>query len=249
MTETKGVDMHSIAAEAMTRLIASGKIEAAVTASVEKTVIEAVHEHLRSWSDFGKMVKEAVERSIAFERVDLPSYNAIVLDTLRQHIDATMRKESADSLKKLADEMLRTPPKSMKLSELVDAFKEWVIEHNDRSDLDEEISVVVNKRETKYSTSWVSTYWYVGLHPKANQTSEYSCDWRFMLRQDEVTKEITLSSVWHNGKDRGATSNLFLGDFYGFERKLFQLYSAKTAIIIDQESVDPMLPEPECECA
>lgn len=241
------MDLNAIATAAVANLLESGKIEKAIGAAIEKTVLDQIEQQLRSYSDFGKAVGEALKESLAFKHLTLPEYNAILLDTFRQHVDAHMHATAAKSMKDLATDMLQSPPAEIKLSELVEEYKKWLLNNHSRDDLADEISVVVQRHDYKYST-WTSTSWTIGLHSKPDEKKEYMCDWRLRLSHasSDNTGPITISSI-HLGKAELKT-DVFLGGSYGFERQLFQLWCGKVAFVIDEEAVDLQLPEHVCEC-
>lgn len=238
------MDLSASLTAAVGKLVESGKIETAISIAVEKTVVDVINEELRTYSDFGKQVKEAVKGALKFDRLELPEYNAILLDALRQHIDATMREQAARSVKALAGELLRTPPASIKLSDLVETYKEHIASNRYRYDrLDDSVGLIVNRSDAGFV--------YVGLHHRPAK-SEYECDFRLMISKSRGSAPL-VAGVWIGGHELKHQSTLrgtlFIGDGYGFERTLFQLWANQTPFEVDEDACDLELPEPECECA
>lgn len=242
------MNLNSALLQAVDNVITSGKIEATINAAVEKAVLDAVQSELRTYSDFGKAVSEAVKAAVKIDRLSLPEYNAILLDALSRHVDATMRAAAADSIKNLASNLLRTPPAEIKLSELVEQYKQHLVE--DRSSDAYGDHIICEVETTKIDLAgkpWRSGW--ISLHPTKSQysrTSRYTSDVRIMVSGDEG--ELHVSSIWFGGAEAKAPG-LFIGSGYGFERLLFQLWANKTRFVLDQEAVDTAMPEPECECA
>lgn len=217
------IDLSDAILEAANRLIASGKIEAAIEKHLEATIERLLEEHLRSYSDFGKMLSERIKTAIGvnLEKVTIPEYNTIIADIVVRKIDAFMQKEGREALDTMLSEMLKAAPAEMKLSELVESFKQWVVNQYDY-DPEEggEITVIIDGRAEKYSSRWVY------LDRKAN-TEKYKCEFSFLVSLDETVSYIRARG--HSTKE-----DVFIGGYYGFERDLFRLHAAKTKLIIDK---------------
>lgn len=245
------MDFSKVLHDAVGAVIASGKIEATINAAVEKAVLDAVQSELRTYSDFGKAVSEAVNAAVKVDRLSLPEYNAILLDALSHHVDATMRAAAADSIKNLASDLLRTPPAEIKLSELVEEYKKHLVEDRHSGAYGEHITCDVEiTKSDLVGKPWRSAW--ISLHPtkpessRYSSTSRYSSDVRIMVSGYEG--ELSVSSIWLAGAEAKAPG-LFIGNGYGFERTLFQLWANKTLFVLDEGAVDTEMPEPECECA
>lgn len=221
-------DITSAVAKGLGQLIDSGRIETMIATQIEKTIGEIIQREMKEYSDFGKIVQEAVKAALTFDpqRISLPSYNAMVCDLIRQHVENAMRKDAADHVKKLMDELLGTPPKQIKLSDLVEQFKEHV---KDCWRYDGEHAVTCIVEKTEYSSQWV----YLGYKPDMDK---YKCEFRMLVSHPYRGEgPLTVSTVWLGTSE--VTSGVFLADRSGFERCLFQLWTCKVPIILDDDAV------------
>ena len=64
-------------------------IEKEVNSRVEKLVIECIDRSFRSYSDTAKQVEEAVTAALKVDRLDLPSYGAMVTAMLKSRRTTT----------------------------------------------------------------------------------------------------------------------------------------------------------------
>jgi len=224
------IDLSEAILEAANKLIASGKIEAAIEKQLEETVGRIIEEHLRSYSDFGKALGQHIRAAIGvnLESVTIPEYNTMIADIVARRVDAFLRKEGHEALDVTLSEILRPAPAEMKLSELVEAFKRWVVQRYDYEPQDGgEITVIIEGKPEKYNPRWIS-------FDRNNNTEKYKCEFSFLLSWDGTVSYIRMRG--HNTKD-----DIFIGGYYGFERDLFRLHAAKTKLVIDE--YDTYLPE------
>jgi hypothetical protein len=254
-------DLSQAIADATAKLIASGKVEAMVEKNLEKLVADIAQEQLRSYSDFGKKIAAAFAESIDFEisRLNLPSYNAVIVDILKRKFDAIIDQRARDDMSALVDELLKEPPAEIKLSELVEQYKIHVRGHSNEK-VGNEVSVVVSRRRERSKYTWdKNSEWIdVGLSEKAGLGEDdlYRCDFRLHVSPKDLgvkgDKSLRVSTIWLGATEVSSVRNLFLGDVYGFQRFLFQLWAAKTPIVLDEDAVDLEIPRDpdsdDCNC-
>lgn len=187
---------------------------------VTKTVEAIVKDTLSQYSPFGKALKESIEHAVGADLrgLALEGYNDFVLKIVKTKLDRFYDQQARDVIGKAMDEMLQSPPASMKLSELVDAMKKHVIERE--SDHDSECTVHV---EHDGSFTWIA------LDPKAH-VEKYRCAYRFHVFQG------CAGGLRIEGREVEKT--LFVGPLYSFERLLFQLHVNKTPVEIDDYDRD-----------
>lgn len=210
--------------DAFAGIVASGKIEAAIEAQLTRTINDAVQEHLRSYSDFGKQLSEAVKSALKVDLRDLglPGYNDLILKVIRAQLDGHINTVLAEQVEQQMASLLQPAPAEIKLSELIKQFIEEKASDDCSCGGHEHISLHVG--EVSHGSRWI------GLD-EAPGKSEYSCEIRFGVSSDGGIFGLRL-----NDKDMGKT--MFVGSIYGFERSLFQLSVAGTKVIIDGDSED-----------
>ncbi|OME10426.1 hypothetical protein BSK47_30850, partial [Paenibacillus odorifer] len=83
------IDMNLIINEKLAELQSEGYVEKIIKKQLESTIKDIVEDSLRSWSDFGKGLKEAVKNQlqINLEQLDIPSYNHVILDAIKAELE------------------------------------------------------------------------------------------------------------------------------------------------------------------
>lgn len=204
-------------AAAFDKIVASGVIEQTIEKKLTETIVDAIGSHLRSYSDFGQAIQKQVQQAIGvdLERADLPSYNDFVLKVIRKQLDSAMADTAAKQLEENMAKLLVKAPAEITLQQLVDDFIEAFKEDREG----QEFTLHIDHSSYGFK--------YVCLDVEEGK-GEYSCDFRIGVDRDGHVFSLQLG-----GKD--VTKTLFVGPIYGFERAVFQLYTAKTKIVIEDD--------------
>ena len=205
-------------AAAFDKIVASGIIEQTIEKKLTETIVDAVGSHLRSYSDFGQAIQKQVQQAIGvdLERADLPSYNDFVLKVIRTQLDSAMTDTAAKQLQENMAKLLVKAPAEITLQKLVDDFIEAYKEDHEGREF------TLHIEHESYGFKYVC----LDVDPDKGR---YSCDFRI-----SIDKEGHVYNLQLGGKDVSKT--LFVGPIYGFERDVFQLYAAKTKIVIDDDA-------------
>lgn len=206
-------DLKSAVSTAFANVVASGAIEQAIEKQLASTIGDLIKNELREYSDFGKAIKERVQQAVGvnLDRMDLPSYNDLILQIIRRQVDGIMQSEAASQLESNMAKLLEQAPAEITLEKLIEEF----IEEHKEDKAGDSFTLLI---ERKYGST------YICLDEDAGK-SEYSCDFRLAVDKDGKVYSLALGA-----KDVAKT--LFMGPFYRFERTLFQLYAAKSKIIV-----------------
>lgn len=208
---------------AIGNMVESGVVERAINVAVEKTVLGAISDQLREYSDFGKAVNDAVKKALAIDvaHIDLPSYNTIILTLIRKHVAQLTDKSIAETLQKQLTALLAPAPAQIKISDLVAEFIKFNTSQANACFCDgaypERITLQIEP--TDHRITWIA-------FDKVNGKSRYECQVRFGVDSDGKIFGLALE-----GSDVSKSATL---DRYGFNRRMFQLYAAGTKIILDQ---------------
>lgn len=208
-------------ATAFDNIVASGAIEQAIEKKIGETVTSIIEQQLRSYSDFGKALEAKVSTliDINLESIDLPSYRDLIGKVIQQRVGAAMSAQFTQQLGKDLDDLLSPAPAEITLEQLL---KDFVEHQMDAYDADEyrgrDFSLYVVR--TDRSDGYVDVYF-----DKDGHKSMYSCD--FQLRTKNGGE---LWSLKVDGVD--PKKQLFLGPMYSFEKRLVQLYTARTKLVI-----------------
>lgn len=221
------MDMQKAVESAMTNLVASGKIEAMIEKKLEETIKSLIDDNLKSWSEFGKALGEAVKNSIKFDgsKLSLPEYNTLILNSVTEIIQREMtepvRKACEEKLAKLFKPLNKT---EYTITEIVEMFhKDIVGDAENDSDGDEdkmgqEFSLFIERS----SGGWL----YLSLDEEEGK-SKYSCKFRIHV----YLKEGKILSIDADGtkldKAKNSTS------LHGFADTLFKMYASGVKIVDD----------------
>lgn len=218
------MDLNAMMNQGLAELHEEGYLANAVKEQLKKTIDSTVIDCFGMYSDFGSALKKQVKSllNVNFEKLDLPSYNVLVLEAVREYIDASVHVKGIKKMKEHLDEIIGEPLKEYKLSELIDKLKQDAREDNG-DDLDgSEISLHVDD-----SRSLTFVYF-----DQEGGKSSYSCKYRLAVD----TKTGQLKSATIDGKD--FDKRIIMGGLYGVDRTLFKLFAHSSTLIIDSDSVE-----------
>lgn len=194
-----------------------------VATRVEKLVTEAVDDALRSYSDIGKQIKEAVAASLKVNELNLPSYGCMVTGMIEQqvkdHAGALIKARLAEDVR----DLLNIAPAEIKLSEIAKGMIEWRsgFDNNDYGDV---ITVIVG--DSSYGSTWL----YLDEREHRPERDKHSCPHRILLKEDGTISSATIDNV-----DLKTTQHI--GKAYGLSDQIRAYYAAGTKIILDEDNV------------
>jgi len=217
-------ELQSAVSAAFSKIAEQGIIQQAIEKHVTETVVSAIKDTLRSYSDFGKQVNEAVSAALKvdFDRLGLPGYNDLVLKLIRKtvenHTDTILKQQLEAQMASL----LEPVPETITLSKLVADFIEHEAEDSRYScscDGPSQITLIVE--ESEYGMRWIYL-------DKDEEKDKHQCAIRFLWNE----RDEKISALKFDRNDVSKT--LFVG-LYGFERDLFQMHVAGTKLVLDKE--------------
>lgn len=221
--------------KAFRTMVESGQLEKSIQEKVARTVNEVLDESLKSWSPFGKALKEhvATQLNVDFRALGLGGYNDLVLSVIRSKLDSLIDATWKADLEKGMEDLLRGGPSEIKLSELMAELKETYSYDASQKGW-EHATCIVESKEGISSLRWVH------FDPEP-QTQTYRCRFRMLVHADGTSPSVSVE-----GKE--IQSDL-LDRCHGFTRTLFQLRTAKTKIIFDlHDGVNESYYEHGCSC-
>lgn len=192
-----------------------------VATRVEKLVVEAVDAALRSYSEIGKQIKEAVEASLKVNDLNLPSYGLLVTGMIEKQV-----KDHAGSLidARLAEDirdLLNIAPAEIKLSAIAEDMIKGQLGGDGYGDV---ITVIVEHNE--YGSTWL----YLDEEQHHSDRDKYQCRHSLLL-----SKDGTISSATIDQRDLKDTQHI--GRTWGLGDKIRAYYAAGTKIILDEHAV------------
>lgn len=111
-------DTTDLINKAVAEVMTPDFVKSQVASRVQKLVVEAVDDALRSYSDIGKQIKEAVKASLAVNDLNLPSYGLLVTGMIEKqvtdHASALIDARLAEDIRELLNITVRYVPKNYK---------------------------------------------------------------------------------------------------------------------------------------
>lgn len=195
-------------------------VKTQVATRVEKLVVEAVDDALRSYSDIGKQIEAAVKASLQVNDLNLPSYGLLVTGMIekqvKDHAGALIDARLAEDIR----ELLSIAPAEIKLSEIA----KDMIEGRHDDGYGEVITVMVHHNE--YGSTWL----YLDEEEHRTERDKYSCRHSLLLNEDG-----TISSATIDKRDLKNTQHI--GRCWSLGNKIRAYYAAGTRIILDEDAV------------
>lgn len=223
------MDLSLIVNDTLSNLKADGYVEKIVKKQLEDTIKDVVNDALRSYSDFGKKLKEEVDRNLAINlsKLDIPSYNQVILNMIQDELNNSIYKVGSEKIQEQLQEMLGTSKRDYKLSELIKEMVEDDLELNDLGyDEISEITVIV---EEKYGST------YIYLDPEEDK-SWHRCKYMISLNEDGTVCRAETGDKKHDNRT-------IMGGMYGLDRTIFKLWTHGSKVIIDDYETEFSNPE------
>jgi hypothetical protein len=221
-------ELETAIVAAFNKMAETGAIQTIIENKIEKTVADILDGILKSYSDFGKNLATHIQQSLNVDlsQLGLVGYNDIVLKIIKAKLDDSINIIGKNRLEKELSELLVNPPAEIKLSQLVTDMKE---SYQDRGY--SQCTCIVE--DSAYSSTICQAY--LRIYLDAKEKDKNSCEYRL-----GVTDKGEVYSFNISGRDPAKT--IFVGPSYGFDRALFQMYTAKTKLIVDEDEVERYYP-------
>jgi hypothetical protein len=102
-------------------MVESGKVQELIDTQLNKTMTDVLSDSLKSYSDFGKQVKEKLEASLnnAIDKVSFPEYSKFITDQVVAATSEKLNAAASESLQEQLKGILEPVAKVMKPSELL----------------------------------------------------------------------------------------------------------------------------------
>lgn len=213
-------DLSALVAAQFSALAASGAIEKMIETQLSKTIEDVLKDQLRSYSDFGKAVRENVEAALKIGDLEkLPNYGEFVGGIIAKNVDYQLHGAWAQKLEADIKELFIDAPESITLETLVEAFKKHVCDDIYRQ---REDSMTLHLGETTYGSRHV-------YMDRESDKEKYQCAIRFLVREDGSVFALTLD-------DQKVGKDLFIGSLDAFERLLMRIYVIGSKVIVHPDA-------------
>ncbi|WP_310620908.1 hypothetical protein [Flexibacterium corallicola] len=196
-----------------------------IESELDKTVSSAIHAALRPYSDTGKAITKAVEQALQVDgELGLPSYNETILRILRPLVQEHVDRIGQDKIKEEMEGLFARAPEEIKLSKLVEEFKETELHKEEWEN--GEITLIVEE--------WHPDHFHIYLDT-IEGTEKRRCNYRIDVRSNG---EVSGAELDYKGKLNKDTP-VYFGKGHGFKKLLMNLYACGSKLIIDEDECDP----------
>lgn len=216
-------ELKQLVSEAFDKIVVSGAIEQAIEKQLAETISSVLRGQLRSYSDIGKVIEAQVKASLNIGTMELPSYADLIGKIVRRQVEAGMQNEATRQLEQNISELLAPAPAEITLDQLIDDFIKSRLDQSYSDIRGDSFTLIIEHAEG-------STAGYKHIYIDCEYgTSKYSC-----AIQIDVKPSGEVYGLKLGGKD--LKDQLFVGPLYDFERKLFQLFTAKSKLIVPDDA-------------
>lgn len=219
------IDLNKLVSDSLTKMQSEGKIEALIEKHLSEALNSVINGLFSYSSDIRKELEKAFKEQIRVDlsQLTLPEYNKMILVMIQKMVDSHIHEQGLKKLEGDLKEMLSdSTPAEMKLSDLIREFAEEL--HYDDHDHSWNGEISFHHERGRISIETYHIYF-----DKESGKRNYSCAYNMYLSKGKISS-CKMDGIKHD--------DLIIGKLYGFDRKLFQLYSAGTKIIPDFENVE-----------
>lgn len=216
------MDIQNAVENAMTNLVASGKIEQLIEKKLEETVKELIDGALRSYSDFGKELKAKIEASLRIDMkaFSLPEYNTVIGNHVISIVENTMYPMAKAAIEENLKKFFKPLEKdSYTFTEVVELFKKSAVEW-EGAEPGENFTARVDERSNSFT--------YLSIDMRQNQ-ERYRCKYRIGIHDGKIF------SLTVDGDNATGAKN---PNYHGFGDTLFKMYASGVTLIDDKADLD-----------
>ena len=233
------LDITGIIQDKLNQLDADGIIQKKIEETVEKSVLRAITSELESYS-FMRGIENQVKESVSSLAADcgFSAYNGFIAKTTKAIVQEMFTEDIAEKVRRSLDNALLKKYSDIKLSDIFNRYREWVLENTEESEKYErehftcELEVKEDGRFTHYTCRF------------SDRPIEKNCfgtpldadiEVRFCIFSNGV-KESTISMLYLDGHNM--RNSIKIGTLTPFEAFLVNLYYSDTKVILDADDVD-----------
>ena len=227
------LNINEIASAKIQSMYESGEIRKRIEEGVEKSIYSAIDSACKDYQ-FRSTIEKNIESVLGevAKGVNVDAYKNFLISRLNKAFSSHVKKDIGDKIEADFKRIYLDTPKEIKLSQLVEKYKEWLF-----TKLDEEERRDWEKFDISFNTEY--SYWIdVELKkPNTHRTSELENFCFTIHYEDGINNKLGYVSAARIGyKDFGKELNL--GQISDFEALIFNLMYTRTRIEIDMENVD-----------
>lgn len=223
------IDVDAIVGEKLRQLDEGGVVQKAIEDTLEKSLLSAVTEAINGYK-IKREIQEKVEKQISgvVTSLDFSSYNAIMIQKMRELINAYAGDDVAKKATEMLESLFVSKRESVKLSEIFEAYRKYVI-----ADMDYNDHIRGDEFLADYDTTeahWVK----VSFGKDVDNIGDKEISF-FLFGGYSNNDPYRITSLRFDGDP--IDCKVQLGYLNDVEQLLVQCYYNKTPVIIDEDEL------------
>lgn len=221
-------DISAFAEELVVGYLRTPEGQAAAKKCIVRVLDSAIESATGYNSAFRKRVDAAMARAIQVpEGIEIESYNDAILKIIALQVEHATKDAIERQVAERMKGLLAPIPEEIKLSELVEKYREYLKERLDGGCVCHGDGRMTFGEHSEGYKADEFRYFHLDSEPNKDR---HRCDIRFGIYKGKM-----FSLTFQSGD---VEKQLFVGQLYGFHRLLFQLKAAQTKIVVDCEPGD-----------
>lgn len=234
-------DIAELVQNSVANIATTGQLNEIIEKALTKTVEDIVESQLRSYSDFGRALRAKIEADLVVDlsNVNFTEYNKVVMSLVEGAVNNAVTASAEEKLRKDVAALFEAPPAQIKLSELIDKFKEEI--RGDECGCPDNIGLIIERNYSEYECLTDTVY--IGLNPSKKMNSyrdEYitkaiECDFGISIRLDSKDDDCEIGTLSYTSDRSSERHHSWMPTcLFGTSRLLYQMYCAGSKIEFDQ---------------
>lgn len=231
------IDINKIALEKINEMEESGEIKKHFEDKLQKLVLDSVSSALDDYN-LKRKIKEKVEQQISpcLDTLNFSGYNSFICQKIKQISEDYLSEDISLKVVDMFEKMFVHKRESIKLSEIFDAYREWItgyLDDNEKYENDNEFyaSVDIDNGCTYFIDCALSEKEPEKSYLNPDRKDIYVADYGFRISKYTTDEYGKIFSVYFNGHK--IEDFLKIASYNKFETLLLNLYYNETPVIID----------------
>lgn len=231
------INISEIVTAKLEQMDRDGIVQKKIEETLEKTVLDVIAAELGSY-EFRKSISDQVSQSVGeiAKNCGFSAYNGFIAERVRAIIQDMYTDDISQKIQTALDDVLLKRHENVKLSDIFQAYRKWVLENTDEAEKYErrEFTCQLTEEQSGNFIHYTCTFADRRLKDTFSSHNRGDIVLRICCFADNRTSDI--SSIYLN--DRDISKSLRIGTLTKFEAFVVNLFYNKTKIILDVEDVD-----------
>jgi len=225
-------DIAKVVGDKINQMVNDGLVDKVIEDAIEKAVTDKLQSVLTGYGDFSKNLETQIQEAVCSKDLGLPAYHHTICRVLRTQMDAYFEKDASEQFANYVQELLSKYPKEIKLTDLIERFKEYAADE-DRSDNYYSEDEFSGTCKIVHNSGALSKRFDIYLDIERGK-DKYECEFQLRCDEDGLVWAVQIGQF----KPYKPGKQLFTGPLFHFEAFCFHAYTNKAKVILDTEEYD-----------